>query len=95
MYSAGAGGVRQDTAKAVELYTWGCENQSYYGCYNLGLMYQEGRTGVAIDKQKALVLYKKSCDGGYASGCTSYASLLDSGVSLPADPTRPRRKRSH
>ena len=40
IYELGNGGIKQDYAKAIELYVKACDGGSAVGCANLGNMYQ-------------------------------------------------------
>lgn len=60
--------IQKDLAKALELFTKGCDLGSSEGCSELGLMYDAGQ-GVKKDSTKAFGLYQKTCEGEMGAGC--------------------------
>jgi TPR repeat protein len=66
--------VKQDTIKAIELYTKSCDAGYAGGCLVLGSTYHFGK-GVEKDLLKAKRLYSKACDGGNDRGCRKYSVL--------------------
>jgi uncharacterized protein len=63
---------RGEMARAVELYTRGCEAGVARVCNQLGTLVWQGR-GVSADPARAHSLYLRACDGGDAAGCFSAA----------------------
>jgi TPR repeat protein len=61
-----------EVARAVELYTRGCEAGVARVCNVLGTLVWQGR-GVSADPARAYSLYMRACDGGDAAGCFSAA----------------------
>ena len=78
MYENGKG-VRQDDAKAAELWKKACDMEADIACYNLGVLYARGQ-GVRQDKSIAKQYYGKACDLGFQLGCDNYKLLNQQGV---------------
>ncbi len=77
MYDLGKG-VRQDYAKARELYKKACDMKNGVACNNLGYLYGKGlgvRQNLSIAKQ----YYGKACDLGYQMGCDNYKKYNENG----------------
>ncbi len=83
MYRAGQG-VRQDYARAAELYRQACEGGNLDGCYNLAIMYANGG-GVRQDYTRAAELYRQSCEGGNADACFNLGFIYDEGLGVIQD----------
>lgn len=62
-------GFASSCARAVALYSRGCDNQSWNACNGLGEMYERGTGGLRKDLARATELYKKACDFFDAGGC--------------------------
>ena len=78
MYHNGKG-VRQDYAKAAELWKKACDMKYGDACNNLGYLYGNGlgvRQNLSIAKQ----YYGKACDLGNQTGCDNYKMLNEQGV---------------
>jgi hypothetical protein len=73
-YRWGCGGVAQDDAEAVRLYSLAAEQGHATAQHNLGLMFECG-TGVAQDRAEAIRWYRLSAAQGYARAKTSLARL--------------------
>ena len=78
MYYNGKG-VRQDDAKAAELYKKACGMKYGDACNNLGRLYDRGE-GVRQDKSIAKEYYGKACDLRSQKGCDNYRELNERGV---------------
>ena len=78
MYRNGKG-VRQDYAKAHELYKKACDMKYGDACNNLGVLYSKGE-GVRQNHSTAKQYYGKACDLGSQPGCNNYKILNNQGV---------------
>ena len=83
MYYDGKG-VRQDYAKAAELWKKACDMEDANACFNLGVMYWTGE-GVREDYAKAVEPYKKACDMEYANACFNLGALYYDGKGVRQD----------
>jgi len=86
LYDTGEG-VKQDYARALELYAKACDGGNAMGCYNQGLMYALGK-GIKKDYRRAAELYQKGCAGGNAMGCTNLGILYRDGKGVNKDYNR-------
>ena len=73
MYANGQG-VKQDYAKAVELYQKAAEQGDASAQYNLGIMYKNG-LGVKQNYTKAKEYFGLACDNKDQDGCDMYKKL--------------------
>ena len=73
MYYEGRG-VRQDYAKAAELYKKACDMKYGDAYNNLGVLYDKG-LGVRQNLSTAKQYYGKACDFGDQMGCDNYKLL--------------------
>ena len=64
-YDFGCGGVAQDYAEAVRLYSLAAAQGHAQAQYNLGVMFEEGK-GVAQDRAEAIRLYRLAAAQGHA-----------------------------
>lgn len=78
MYFHGEG-VRQDYAKAAELWKKACDMKYGGACNNLGVLYNDG-LGVRQNSSTAKQYYGKACDFGEQLGCNNYKLLNSQGV---------------
>ena len=78
MYYDGKG-VRQDYAKAAELWKKACDMKLGIACGYLGALYGKGE-GVRQDKSIAKQYFGKACDLGNQLGCDDYRTLNERGV---------------
>ncbi|ETD24253.1 tetratricopeptide repeat protein [Helicobacter macacae] len=78
MYANGKG-VRQDYAKAAELWKKACDMKYGFACNNLGVLYGKGQ-GVRQNRSTAKQYYGKACDLGNQVGCDNYKLLNSQGV---------------
>ena len=78
MYYEGRG-VRQDYAKAAELYKKACDMKYGGACNNLGVLYNNGQ-GVRQNLSTAKQYLGKACDFGEQMGCENYKKLYSRGV---------------
>ena len=77
IYYAGRG-VKQDYAKARELWEKVAEQGYATAQYNLGTLYYNGR-GVEQNTAMAKEWFGKACDNGYKKGCDGYKDLSQQG----------------
>ena len=77
-------GVKQDYAKAAELFQKACDGNGFQGCINLGNSYSKGE-GVKQDYAKAVELYQKACDGKFAVGCSYLGEAYFKGEGVKQD----------
>ncbi|ETD24250.1 tetratricopeptide repeat protein [Helicobacter macacae] len=78
MYANGKG-VRQDYAKAAELYKKACDMKNANACYNIGVSYAKGQ-GVRQNSSTAKQYFGKACDLGEQVGCDNYKKYNELGV---------------
>lgn len=52
-----------------------CDNEGFFGCYNVGSIYELGNRTIKKDLAKAKIYYKKSCDMGFDKGCEKLKAL--------------------
>ncbi|ETD24248.1 tetratricopeptide repeat protein [Helicobacter macacae] len=72
-------GVRQDYAKAAELWKKACDMKNGDACNGLGVLYAKGQ-GVRQNLSTAKQYYGKACDLGNQVGCDNYKLLHNQGV---------------
>ena len=78
MYCEGKG-VRQDYAKAAELYKKACDMKYGFACNELGVLYNNGQ-GVRQNRSTAKQYFGRACDFGEQTGCDNYRKLNNLGV---------------
>ncbi|MDU9739505.1 tetratricopeptide repeat protein [Helicobacter pylori] len=61
-------GVKQDSKKAAQFYSKGCELNNSLGCGALGMLYEYGQ-GVEKNSIKAAQFYSKACKLGFQKVC--------------------------
>jgi TPR repeat protein len=61
-------GVKQDHARALELFTRACDGDEAIGCANLAHAHQEGH-GVAKNAEQAAAFSAKACKLGRTESC--------------------------
>jgi hypothetical protein len=84
IYHHGRGGVKQDFAKALELYQKAVDKESAEAQNNLGVIYQNGQ-GVKQDFAKALELYQKAADKEYAEAQNNLGFMYHYGQGVEQD----------
>ena len=70
--------LKQDYAKAIDLFKEASERGNIAATFNLGIIYAKGR-GVEIDEKKAFEYYKKAAFGGLPQAQYNYALWLREG----------------
>ena len=70
--------LKQDYAKAINLFKEASERGNIAATFNLGIIYAKGR-GVEIDEKKAFEYYKKAAFGGLPQAQYNYALWLREG----------------
>ncbi|GAA8087039.1 hypothetical protein HpNP74_23810 [Helicobacter pylori] len=60
--------MKQDSIKAAQFYSKGCELNNSFGCGALGMLYENGQ-GVEKDLTKAAYFYSKACKLGSQVAC--------------------------
>ena len=78
MYANGEG-VRQNYAKAAELWKKACDMKDGFACNNLGGLYNDG-LGVRQNLSTAKQYYGRACDFGNQTGCDNYKNMNQAGV---------------
>ena len=80
----GAGGVKQDTAQAFELYTKACARHDRSGCQYLGGLYDAGKV-VPQSFEKALPAFETACDFNGAYACATVGYYYSDGLGVAID----------
>ena len=78
LYKKGLG-VKQNGAKALELYSKACESGENKSCYNVGLTYYFGNAGVKKDYTKARSYYAKACELDVPMACFNLGCMYANG----------------
>jgi TPR repeat protein len=76
--------VKQDKAKAVELYERAHAAGHVKATYNLGLMYQRGE-GVKQDSARAAEFYEEAHEKGYSRATYNLGKMYELGVGVERD----------
>lgn len=74
--------VAQDTGRAADLFTMGCEGGRPAACLALAELRQSG-DGVARDAFEAASLFATACEGGELRACFELGSLYHTGDGVP------------
>lgn len=82
-------GVRQDDARAVELYQEAADMGYARALHNLGFMYAEGR-GLPQDEFKAIELYRAAMAQAYVPAMTSLGIAYAEGRGVSREPDTAR-----
>lgn len=77
-------GVRQDLAKAAQLFSKSCAGGFGLACFNLGYMQVEG-VGIKQDVEAARRSFTASCDAGEAAGCSELGWMKVGGIGMEPD----------
>lgn len=72
-------GVKQDGAKALELYIKTCKNNLGFGCESAAKIYYFGEAGMAKDYTKARSYFAKACELDAPVACLALGDLYASG----------------
>lgn len=87
LYKKGLG-VKQNGAKALELYSKACESGENKSCYNVGLTYYFGNAGVKKDYTKARSYYTKACELDVPMACFNLGYMYANGKGGKKDETK-------
>jgi TPR repeat protein len=69
-------GVKQDAARAAELYRRAAEQGDKFAQFNLAVFYADGRGGLPADVDEAIHWYRKAADQGVTEALQPLAELL-------------------
>jgi TPR repeat protein len=86
LYAVGDG-VTRDAAKAVALYTRGCDGGFATSCVNLGAMHFEGNA-VPKDESLGARFFLRGCEAGAPEGCLNVSIAYGEGRGVPKDPVQ-------
>jgi len=84
LYADGSA-VHQDVARAISLYSKGCEASHGEGCFQLGDRHERGADGLPKSLPDALRFYTKGCTLGSASACNAMGVAHGEGSGVPKD----------
>ena len=87
LYETGLG-VRQNAARAVQLYREAAEKGHAKAQNNLGSMYFQGSGGLTQDPAKAVEWYRRAARGGSGSAANNLGICYEDGIGVDADPTK-------
>jgi TonB family protein len=80
-------GVKENDARAAELYRKAAEQGQVEAQYNLGVLYKDG-VGVQKDDEQAVAWFRRAADRGFPPAQVGLAAMYEYGLGVPKDDTQ-------